>query len=91
MDGFYQGRRGSRVFDRRSSALAKFHLADGRRVACHAVNPDASDGEIAARWQKRRAADRGHPQIPADRLEANRTGSRSRSDTAGSRDLRTYC
>ncbi len=33
------------------SAPAPFHLEAGDRVAGAAVNPDSSDGEIAARWQ----------------------------------------
>jgi Tfp pilus assembly protein PilF len=36
------------------SVLAKFHLEEGGRVAGHAVNPDASGGEIATRWQTSR-------------------------------------
>jgi hypothetical protein len=34
-----------------AGALAGFHLEEGSRVAGHAVNPDASLGDIAARWQ----------------------------------------
>jgi hypothetical protein len=32
-------------------SAASFHLEDGGRVAGNAVNPDASHGEIAARWR----------------------------------------
>jgi hypothetical protein len=35
-------------------APAVFHLEDGARVQGQAVNPDASSGEIAARWQSDR-------------------------------------
>jgi Tfp pilus assembly protein PilF len=37
-----------------SAAASPFHLDDGSRVAGRAVNPDASAGEIAARWQSSR-------------------------------------
>ena len=33
------------------SAAANFHLEEGARVSGRAVNPDSSNGEIAARWQ----------------------------------------
>jgi hypothetical protein len=38
----------------RASLPPKFHLEEGDRVAGHAVNPDASGGEIAARWRESR-------------------------------------
>jgi hypothetical protein len=34
-----------------ASTPARFRLEEGGRIAGHAVNPDASRGEIAARWQ----------------------------------------
>jgi hypothetical protein len=36
------------------SLAPKFRLEEGGRVAGHAVNPDASGGEIAARWRESR-------------------------------------
>jgi len=39
------------------SVLTTFRLEEGSRTAGLAVNPDASRGEIAARWQKPAAAD----------------------------------
>jgi Tfp pilus assembly protein PilF len=38
----------------RASLPPKFHIEGGGRVAGHAVNPDASGGEIAARWRESR-------------------------------------
>jgi hypothetical protein len=37
-----------------ASAPAMFHLEEGGRVTGHAVNPDASLGDIATRWQSSR-------------------------------------
>jgi Tfp pilus assembly protein PilF len=45
---------GGNAFADHASAPAMFHLEEGGRVTGHAVNPDASLGHIATRWQSSR-------------------------------------
>jgi hypothetical protein len=62
-----------------ASALATFHLEEGGRVTGHAVNPDASLGDVAARWQSSR------PQIAViDNLLTNEALARLRRFCWGS-------
>ena len=60
--GLPQRQRRSRPAAR--APAARFRLEEGGRVAGHAVNPDASGGEIAARWREQPAPDRRDRQSP---------------------------